>query len=150
MIWVAKFWEFFCIFSETVPESTCEDVILSHFFKQKNQASPTGSPGFKSNSGQWGRQEILYACRYLGLPLRLDVDRCTIIHFTVACSIAKPLNRSEAKGVLLVIQTSLFFKCELFCYYANLILVSITTRSLSASLQMKGLATKYTTVKMAY
>ena len=83
----------------------------------------------------------------LGLPLRLDVDRCTIIHFTVACSIAKPLNRSEAKGDLLVIQTSLFFKCKLFSY---LILVSITTRSLSASLQMKGLATKYTTVKMAY
>ena len=86
----------------------------------------------------------------LGLPLRLDVDRCTIIHFTVACSIAKPLNRSEAKGDLLAIQTSLFFKCKLFSYYANLILVSITTRSLSASLQMKGLATKYTTVKMAY
>ena len=46
-----------------------------------------------------------------------------------------------------MIQTLLLFKCKLLCYHANLILVSITTRSPSASLQVKGLATKYTTVK---
>ena len=67
--------------------------------------------------------------------------------FTVACLVAKPLNRSEAKGDLVMIQTLLLFKCKLLCYHANWILVSITTRSPSASLQIKGLATKYTTVK---
>ena len=70
-----------------------------------------------------------------------------IVHFTVACLVAKPLNRSEAKGDLVMIQTSLFYKCKLLCYHSNWILVSITTRSPSASLQIKGLATKYTTVK---
>ena len=61
--------------------------------------------------------------------------------------VAKPLNRNEAKGDLVMIQTLLLFKCKLLCYHANWILVSITTRSPSASLQIKGLATKYTTVK---
>ena len=63
------------------------------------------------------------------------------------CLVAKPLNRSEAKGDLVMIQTLLLFKCKLLCYHANWILVSITTGSPSASLQIKGLATKYTTVK---
>ena len=70
-----------------------------------------------------------------------------IVHFTVVCLVAKPLNRNEAKGDLVMIQTLLLFKCKLLCYHANWILVSITTRSPSASLQIKGLATKYTTVK---
>ena len=46
-----------------------------------------------------------------------------------------------------MIHTLLLFKCKLLCYHANLILVSTTTRSPSASLQRKGFATKYTTVK---
>ena len=70
-----------------------------------------------------------------------------MVHFTVACLVAKPLNRSEAKGDLAMIQTLLLFKCKLLCYNTNKILVSITTRSPSASLQIKSLATKYTTVK---
>ena len=61
------------------------------------------------------------------------------------CLDAKPLNRNEAKGDLVMIQTLLLFKCKLLCYHANWILVSTTTRSPSASLQIKGLATKYTT-----
>ena len=71
----------------------------------------------------------------------------SIVRFTVVCLVAKPLNRNEAKGDLVMIQTLLLFKCKLLCYHANWILVSITTRSLSASLQIKGLATKYTIVK---
>ena len=39
------------------------------------------------------------------------------------------------------------FKCKLYYYHANKILVSIPTRSPSALLQIKGLATEYTTVK---
>ena len=72
-----------------------------------------------------------------------------VVHFTVACLVAKPLNRSEAKGDLVMLQTLLLFKYRLLCYHANEILVPITTRSPSASLQIKGLATtcKYTTVK---
>ena len=71
----------------------------------------------------------------------------TIVHFTVVCLVTKPLNRSEAKGDLVMIQTLLLFKCKLLYYHANWILVSITTRSPSASPQIKGLATKCTTVK---
>ena len=70
-----------------------------------------------------------------------------MVHFTVICLVAKPLNRSEALGDLVLIQTLLLFKCKLLCYHINKILVSITTRSPSASLQIKGLATKFTTVK---
>ena len=40
----------------------------------------------------------------------------SIVHFTDACLVAKPLNRSEAKGDLVMIQTVLFFKCKLVCY----------------------------------
>ena len=71
----------------------------------------------------------------------------SIVHFTVVCLVAKPLNRNEAKGDLVMIQTLLLFKCKLLCYHANKIQVSIITRSPSASLQIKGLATKYITVK---
>ena len=44
-------------------------------------------------------------------------------------------------------QYTTHFKCKLLCYHANQILVFITTWSPSASHQIKGLATKYTTVK---
>ena len=36
-----------------------------------------------------------------------------IVHFTVVCLVAKPLNRSEAKGDHVMIQTLLLFKCKL-------------------------------------
>ena len=49
----------------------------------------------------------------------LILDETTIAHFTVACLVAKPLNRSEAKGDLVMIQTLLLFKCKLLCYHAN-------------------------------
>ena len=73
-----------------------------------------------------------------------------MVHFTIVCLIAKPFNRSETKGDLVLIQTLLLFKYKLHCYHANQILVSITTRSPSASFQIKGLATKYTTVKWPF
>ena len=38
-----------------------------------------------------------------------------IVHFTVACLVAKPLNRSEAKDDLVMMQTLLLFKCKLLC-----------------------------------
>ena len=73
-----------------------------------------------------------------------------IVHFTVVCLVAKSLNRSEANVDLVKIQTLLLFKCKLLCYHTNLILVSMTTRSPSASLQIKGLASKYTAVLSCY
>ena len=42
-----------------------------------------------------------------------------IVHFTVVCLVAKPLNRNEAKGDLVMIQTLLLFKGKLFCFHAN-------------------------------
>ena len=47
------------------------------------------------------------------------VSQVTIVHFTVVCLVAKPLNRNEAKGDLVMIQTLLLFKCKLLCYHAN-------------------------------
>ena len=43
----------------------------------------------------------------------------SIVRFTVVCLVAKPLNRNEAKGDLVMIQTLLLFKCKLLCYHAN-------------------------------
>ena len=42
-----------------------------------------------------------------------------IVHFKVVCLVAKPLNRNEAKGDLVMIQTFLLFKCKLLCYHAS-------------------------------
>ena len=42
-----------------------------------------------------------------------------MVHFTVTCLVAKPLNRSEAKGYLINIQTLLLFKVKLPCYCVN-------------------------------
>ena len=36
----------------------------------------------------------------------------TIVHFTVLCLVTKPLNRSKAKGDLVMIHPLLLFKCE--------------------------------------
>ena len=76
----------------------------------------------------------------------------TMICFIVASLVSKPLNRSEAKeggggGWVVRIQNLLLFKCKLLCYHSIQILVSTTARSPSATLQIKGLATKYTTVE---
>ena len=42
-----------------------------------------------------------------------------IVHFTVTFLVAKPLNTSEAKGDLVMIQTLLLFRCKLLSYHAN-------------------------------
>ena len=43
----------------------------------------------------------------------------TIVYFIVVCLVAKPSNRSEAKGGLVMIQTLLLSYCKLPCYYAS-------------------------------
>ena len=44
-----------------------------------------------------------------------------MVNFTLsnACLVAKPLDRSEARGDLVMIQNLLLFKCRLLCYHAN-------------------------------
>ena len=42
-----------------------------------------------------------------------------IDHFTVVCLETWPLNGNEAKGDLVLIQTSLLFLCKLSCFNAN-------------------------------
>ena len=42
-----------------------------------------------------------------------------IDHFTVLCSVTRPLNESEAVVDLALIQTSLLFLCKSCCYNAN-------------------------------
>ena len=45
--------------------------------------------------------------------------KVSIVHFIVVSLVAKPLNRNEAKGDLVMIQTLLLFKCKLLCNHAN-------------------------------
>ena len=44
-----------------------------------------------------------------------------MVNFTLSntCLVAKPLDRSEARGDLVMIQNLLLFKCRLLCYHAN-------------------------------
>ena len=72
------------------------------------------------------------------------MERLRIVNFTVTCSVAKPLIKSEVKGDLVMRQTLPLFKCK-FLYHAIQTLVPITI--LSASVYIKNLATKCTTVK---
>ena len=41
----------------------------------------------------------------------VSVDVWIIDHFTVVCLVAWPLNESEARGDLVLIETSLLFSC---------------------------------------
>ena len=48
--------------------------------------------------------------------------RDPVVNFTLSntCLVAKPLDRSEARGDLVMIQNLLLFKCRLLCYHAKL------------------------------
>ena len=46
------------------------------------------------------------------LGLRFVTCQLLSVPFTVACLVAKPLNRSESEGDLVMIQTLLLFKCK--------------------------------------
>ena len=78
----------------------------------------------------------LIACNYWNLPsltmisnFSIEISRSllvnsyrlipTIDHFTVPCSVTRPLNESEAEVDLASIQTSLLFLCKSCCYNAN-------------------------------
>ena len=55
------------------------------------------------------------------VPIHADLQTSasSIVHFIVVCLVAKPLDRNEAKGDLVMMQTLLLFKCKLLCYHAN-------------------------------
>ena len=55
------------------------------------------------------------------VPIHADLQTSasSIVHFIIVCLVAKPLDRNEAKGDLVMMQTLLLFKCKLFCYRAN-------------------------------
>ena len=70
-------------------------------------------------------------------------------HFTVVCSVTRPLNGSEAGGDLGLIQTLLLLFCKSSCANANELHlneksreVCINARSTPASLLFKGQATE--------
>ena len=75
-------------------------------------------------------------------------------HLTVVCSMTWPLNGSDARGELVLIQTSLLLLCRSSCSNANQVHlhdkcreVCIKARSPPASLPCEGQITKETTVK---
>ena len=75
-----------------------------------------------------------------------------IDHFTVVCLVTWPLDSSEARVDLVLIQTSLLLLCKTSCSDANKVhdkssKVCIKTRSTLASLACKGQVNEHTTVK---
>ena len=84
-----------------------------------------------------------------GFGAYLAQVRNTCIAFHVWL-LAKPMNRSEAKGDLVMIRTLLLFKFKLLCYHARYWSQGLGLGSPSASLQTKGWTTKCTTSKMTY
>ena len=79
-----------------------------------------------------------------------------IDHFTVVCIVSWPSNESEPGVDLLSIETSVLFLNDAVLLLLSRNLhkkrskVSNKTRSTTASLPFKGLATEQTTVKMVY
>ena len=73
----------------------------------------------------WEKAESYWCFQILKLPvlwrgkLLRPLKSHTIVHLTFVCLVAKPFNRSEAKGDLVMIQILLLFKCKLPCYHAN-------------------------------
>ena len=71
-------------------------------------------------------------------------------HSSVLCSVTRPLNESEAKVGLVLIQTSLLFFCKSCCCNADENKsreVCIKARSTPVSLLFKGLVTEHRSVK---
>ena len=80
--------------------------------------------------------------------------RNLIDHFTVVCSATWPVDGSEARVDLVLIQTSLLLSCKCTLLKSEQLVlhnkrseVCIKTRSTLASLPSKGQVTKQTTVK---
>ena len=66
------------------------------------------------------RMEDFICMKQSALLVHINVlSDVSMVHFTVACLVAQPLNRSEAKVDLVMIQILLLFKCKLLCYHAN-------------------------------
>ena len=84
----------------------------------------------------------------------LQVFSFSIDHFTVVCSATWPVDGSEARVDLVLIQTSLLLSCKCTLLKSEQLVlhnkrseVCIKTRSTLASLPSKGQVTKQTTVK---
>ena len=82
----------------------------------------------RTSNGRLNNSNLLFLCfcsarEYIfwsgKIQGNLKMLSFAIVHFTVVCLVAKPLNRSEAKGDLVMIQTLLLFKCKLLCYHVN-------------------------------
>ena len=102
------------------------------YFVCGNICLPTEFVCLNSNVQKWWKNHFVWSVT-------------KIVHFTVACLVAKPLEKSEAKVDLVMIKTLLLFQCKLLCYHSNWSLLQYGhLQPLSKS---KGLATKYTTVK---
>ena len=85
---------------------------------------------------------------------RAERDLVGIDHFTVVCLVTWPLDGSEARVDLVLIQTSLLLLCKTSCSDVNKVHlhdksreVCIKTRSTLASLPSTGQVAEQTTVK---
>ena len=70
----------------------------------------------ESDTARLGLGQFIFLVSFLQVYLHL-VD--VIDHFTVVCSVTRPLNGSEAGGDLVVIQTSLLLLCKSRCLNAD-------------------------------
>ena len=85
---------------------TTQNVILLNIVGPKRRAAAFG-----------------FGCMLCSLALAggppLAGESSVILHFTVVCFVAKPLNSSDARVDFVVIQTLLLFICKSLCYHAN-------------------------------
>ena len=93
------------------------------------------------------------SCKIL-LTIIVHYTNIRIDHFTVVCSATWPVDGSEARVDLVLIQTSLLLSCKCTLLTSEQLVlhnkrseVCIKTRSTLASLPSKGQVTKQTTVK---
>ena len=74
----------------------------------------------KSSSDNYSKSSVeclvIGLCNYIVITFHNNLTEAKIAeridHFTVACSVAWPLNGSEAGGDLVLIQTSLLLLCK--------------------------------------
>ena len=96
----------------------------------------------------------MYYLSYINLGPSLSTGILQIDHFTVVCLVTWPLDGSEARVELVLIQTSLLLLCKTSCSDVNKVHlhdksreVCIKTGSTLASLPSTGQVAEQTTVK---
>ena len=102
------------------PVKTCrKPVFLIHSCKITQAIISRGSSSFVTREGNLYLAAHGSHNRKPGINNNLAHQSLKIDHFTVVCSVTRPLNRSKVGDDLVLIQTSLVLLCKSGCSYSN-------------------------------